>query len=90
MKCACSHSAFTPAKQVVSLGDYADYPGSNGLIPRMFFWLMIVFMGLSTKSANNLDILLWWLGGGVTPVLIPNTEVKLARGDGTSLYRLGE
>ena len=37
-----------------------------------------------------LDLVFWWLGGGDTPVLIPNTEVKLACGDGTSLYRLGE
>ena len=30
-----------------------------------------------------LDILFWWLDGGVTPVLIPNTEVKLTSGDGS-------
>jgi len=30
-----------------------------------------------------LDVLLWWFGGGVTPDLIPNSEVKLACGDGT-------
>lgn len=28
-------------------------------------------------------ILFWWFGGGVTPVLIPNTEVKPSSGDGT-------
>ena len=38
----------------------------------------------------SLDILFRWFDGGVTPVLIPNTEVKLARGDGTLLYRRGE
>jgi hypothetical protein len=25
----------------------------------------------------------WWFGGGVIPVLIPNTAVKPASGDGT-------
>ena len=30
-----------------------------------------------------MDFLFWWLGGGVTPVLIPNTEVKLTSGDGS-------
>ena len=38
----------------------------------------------------SLDILFRWFDGGVTPVLIPNTEVKLASGDGTHLYRWGE
>jgi hypothetical protein len=37
-----------------------------------------------------LEVLFWWFNGGVTPVLIPNTEVKLASGDGTLLYRRGE
>ena len=31
----------------------------------------------------SLDLVFWWLGGGVTPVLIPNTEVKLTSGDGS-------
>ena len=39
---------------------------------------------------NHLEVLFWWFNGGVTPVLIPNTEVKLASGDGTHLYRWGE
>ena len=38
----------------------------------------------------GLEVLFWWFNGGVTPVLIPNTEVKLASGDGTHLYRWGE
>ena len=33
-----------------------------------------------------LDFVLWWFNGGVTPVLIPNTEVKLASGDGSRGY----
>ena len=37
-----------------------------------------------------LEILLWWFNGGVTPVLIPNTEVKLASGDGSLCYRRPE
>ena len=34
-----------------------------------------------------LDVLLWWFNGGATPVLIPNTEVKSASGDGSLLNR---
>jgi len=30
-----------------------------------------------------LDFLFWWLNAGVTPVLIPNTEVKPGSGDGS-------
>ena len=37
-----------------------------------------------------LDFLFWWLGGGVTPDLIPNSEVKLARGDGSARIRVRE
>lgn len=45
--------------------------------------------GEELEDRNNLlffiylEILFWWLGGGVTPVLIPNTEVKPTSGDGT-------
>ena len=38
----------------------------------------------------NLDFVLWWFNAGVTPVLIPNTEVKLASGDGTHGTTWGE
>jgi hypothetical protein len=38
----------------------------------------------------HLGFLLWWFGGGVTPVLIPNTEVKPACGDGTLGTTRGE
>src|SRR3989344_1028891 len=30
----------------------------------------------------------WWFGDGVTPVLIPNTAVKLSRGDGSRKARV--
>ena len=31
----------------------------------------------------------WWLNAGVTPVLIPNTEVKPGSADGTRKGRVG-
>ena len=42
------------------------------------------------KIFTKLDLVFWWFNGGGTPLLIPNTEVKLASGDGTALYRAGE
>ena len=47
-------------------------------------WLVLYFL------SANLDILFWWFNGAVTPVLIPNTEVKLASGDGSCCYRQRE
>ena len=40
-------------------------------------------VGSSMKLTNRLSLAFWWLGAGVTPVLIPNTEVKLGSGDGS-------
>lgn len=31
--------------------------------------------------ADTLSVAFWWFGGGDTPVLIPNTAVKLASVD---------
>ena len=45
---------------------------------------------MSVIAQASLDLVFWWLDGGDTPVLIPNTEVKLVRGDGTHLERWGE
>ena len=45
--------------------------------PKQFVWVLYEIHKLI------LEILFWWLNGGVTPVLIPNTEVKLASGDGS-------
>ena len=39
---------------------------------------------------NISSVRFWWFGGGVIPVLIPNTAVKPASGDGTHRYRWGE
>src|SRR3989344_9010213 len=46
----------------------------------------------SSPSGRNRvsSVRFWWFGGGVTPVLIPNTAVKPASGDGTHRYRWGE
>ena len=41
---------------------------------------------LCSFQEHDLDLILWWFNGGVTPVLIPNTEVKLASGDGSRGY----
>ena len=46
---------------------------------------MLMIRGVlpSMKLIIVLEVLFWWLGAGVTPVLIPNTEVKLGSGDGS-------
>jgi hypothetical protein len=36
-------------------------------------------------ETKKLRVVCWWLNAGVTPVLIPNTEVKLGSGDDTPL-----
>ncbi len=50
----------------------------------------LLFVFTLIRQLADLDPVLWWFNGGATPVLIPNTEVKLASGDGTALYRAGE
>ena len=41
------------------------------------------------EKVKELNILFWWLDAGVTPVLIPNTEVKPCSADGTGNGRVG-
>ena len=40
-------------------------------------------------KVNKLNILFWWLNAEVTPVLIPNTEVKLGSADDTLTGKVG-
>ena len=44
---------------------------------------------LSFFVSTELKALFWWFGGGVTPVLIPNTAVKPSCADGTRKGRVG-
>lgn len=38
---------------------------------------------IETYNEKRSSFLFWWFGGGVIPVLIPNTAVKPASADGT-------
>ena len=52
--------------------------------------LFLLLFRFRKRKRSKSCVLSWWFIGEVTPVLIPNTEVKLFRGDGTLLYRRGE
>jgi hypothetical protein len=45
--------------------------------------------GTYAEGTRKLNSLFWWLVSGVIPVLIPNTEVKPTRADGTRKGRVG-
>ncbi len=47
-------------------------------------------MPLASKHINYYENILGGNSGGVTPVPIPNTEVKTVYGDGTALARVWE
>ena len=68
-------------------GDLSSREGEKFEDRNNSWFIVLIFILFSTSF---LEILLWWFNGGVTPVLIPNTEVKLASGDGTHGTTWGE
>ena len=70
-----------------SLCDLVVYLSREKLLCNFFYGISFCLLRLKTKTLFSL--MFWWFNVEVTPVLIPNTEVKLYSADDTRKGKVG-